>query len=77
MLSNGSSCSGSSGTGSGRFSGRGNGSGDWRRCRMRRMRDRQDARLTGASVCWIVSDCCLSKDFDRSEVEFSEQKSRF
>ena len=29
------------------------------------------------SVCWIVSDCCLSKDFDRSEVKFSEQKSRF
>ena len=28
-------------------------------------------------VCWIVSDCCLRKDFDRSEVKFSEQKSRF
>ena len=35
---------------SGRFSGHGNGSIDRRRCRMHRMRDRQDAQLTECTI---------------------------
>ena len=36
-----------------------------------------DSNSSDSMFCWIVSDCCLSKDFDRSEVDFSEQNSRF